>query len=569
MKKPALSELTLTEKISQLLMIAQGSLLMKHELDENGERVRRSYAEIDEIMEKCQYGSIWTGSGIVEANDHQDGFQYTFSLAGTAQKGNVESYGKWLKKITKNVRIPVLAATNAERGLGGQFNDGTVTVAPFCIGAANDEQLTYDLSYGIGKEMRAAGIHWRWCPVSDLCNRFKGVSITRSFSQEPDKLIRLCNAANRGVEAAKVASTMKHFPGCDPYSYRDGHGSAGSISISLEEWEKTSGRIYKEIIESGVDTVMTTHTAFPAVDDTAMNGNILPTTFSKKITTDLLRGKLGFKGVIVTDDINMGPMANFCTYEDGLVMAINAGNDILLGVDVDAYYAIEKAVLDGRIPMSRIDESAQRVLDLKEKLGLFDDEEEVVDFAEAKKITAEANQKIADKCITLLYDRNQLLPLNKDKIKKVTIVYTSNEPETNDHLLVMKHEFEKRGAEVRYVTKLPIRKVHVEQFSADSDLIIFAALVDSHMPCGMPSLYNDAAKTYWWCFSAGKEKAIGVSLGYPYLHFDAMSGAETFVNIYSDAPIVQESFVKALYGEIPFEGVSPVDLTPRLHMLWG
>ncbi len=569
MKKPALSELSLTEKISQLLMISQGSLLMTKELDENGERVRRSYEEIDEIMEKCQYGSIWTGAGIVDSNDHQDGFQYTFSLKGTAQAGRIETYARWLKKVTGKVRIPVLAATNAERGLGGQFSDGTITVAPFCVGAANDEKLTYDLCYGMGKEMRAAGIHWRWCPVSDLCNRYNGVSITRSYSQEPETLVRLCNAANRGIEAAKVASTMKHFPGADMYEIRDGHGSAPNLTMSFEEWEKTTGKVYQDIINAGVDTVMTSHVLFPAVEDTVINGRLLPATFSKKITTDLLRNKMGFKGVIVTDDINMGPMASFCSYEEGLIMAINAGNDILLGVAPEDYYIIEKAVLDGRIPMSRIDESAQRVLDLKEKVGLFDDEEEDIDLEEAKAITAKANQAIADKCITLLYDRNNLLPLNKDKVKKVTIIYTSNEPETNEHLEIMKAAFEKRGAEVRYVTKLPVRKVHMEQFDADSDVIIFAALVDSHMPCGMPTLYNDAAKTYWWAFSAGKDKAIGVSLGYPYLHYDVMSGADTFVNIYSNAPIVQESFVKALYGEIPFEGQSPVDLTPKLIQVWG
>ena len=569
MKKPLLSELTLTEKISQLLMIAQGQLMMTKELDENGERVRRSYEEIDEIMKNCQYGSIWTGSGVVEANDHQDGFKYTSSVSGFAEAGSAETYARWLKRITKNVRIPVLAATGAESGLFGQFSDGTAVVAPFCVGAANDEKLTYDLCYGIGKEMRAAGIRWRWCPVSDLCNRYNGVSINRSYSQDPETLVRLCNAANRGVEAAKVASTMKHFPGSDMYEIRDGHGSAPNLSMSFEEWEKTTGKVYKDIIDTGVDTIMTSHVLFPAVDDTTINGKPLPATFSKKVTTDLLRGKLGFKGVIVTDDIAMGPMANFCSYGEGLIMAINAGNDILLGVSPEDYYIIEEAVLDGRIPMSRIDESAQRVLDLKEKVGLFDDEEEVVRMEEAKAITATANQAIADKCITLLYDRNNLLPLNKDKVKKVTIIYTSNEPWTNDNLLVMKEEFEKRGAEVRYVTKLPVRKVHMEQFDADSDIIIFAALVDCHMPVGMPTLYNDAAKTYWWAFSAGKDKAIGVSLGYPYLHYDVMSGADTFVNIYSDAPIVQKAFVKALYGEIPFEGKSPVDLTPKLIEVWG
>ena len=171
------------------------------------------------------------------------------------------------------------------------------------------------------------------------------------------------------------------------------------------------------MINEGVDSVMVGHIAFPAVDDTKRNGKYIPATMSKKIVTGLLREKMGFKGVIITDGITMASLTSFCDYEDMLIGLINAGNDILLGVNPYDYEIIEKAVLDGRIPMSRIDESAERVLALKEKIGLFDDNRQEYKMSEESKKTVEIDRKIAEKSITLLYDNLNILPLKKENIK--------------------------------------------------------------------------------------------------------------------------------------------------------
>ncbi len=571
MKKPALSELSLKEKISQLLMIAAGRLMMTEELDENGECIRRTADQIDEIMEKYQYGSIWTGAGIVDNNIEQEGFdfKYTYSNKGTAQQGTMATYKRYLERITQKVRIPVLAATNAEAGLAGQFSDGTATVTPLNVGAADDTELTYELYKNMAMEIRSAGIHWRWCPVIDVGNSLT-CGCLRGFGEDHDRVIRHTIAANKGVNAMKVAGTAKHFPGGNPYNIRDGHCVTTYMTQTEEEWEQLQGIRWRAVIESGVDSIMTTHAAWPNMDDETMNGNPIPTSFSKKIVTGLLREKLGFKGVIVTDDIKMGGMATLCSYEEGLIRLINAGHDILLGVSPYDYEIIEKAVLDGRIPMERINESAQRVLDMKEKCGLFDDEPIEVDVEEAKRLTGEVNRKIAEKSITMLRDKNNMIPLSKDKIKKVIIIALSNQMEDFlDKLQVTKDEFEARGAEVTIFSNLPLRQVHLKKMVADGvDLILYAGQIKSHEPVGLPSLYNDAQKSCWSAFSIAKEKSIGVSMGWPYLHIHSLQAANTYFNIYSTAPEVQRAFVKALYGEIPCEGTSPVDTEPKLRLIY-
>ena len=567
MKRPALSELTLRQKIGQLLMLSTGELLMKKELDETGERVRRSYAEIDEIMEKYQYGSLWAWAGVRRNPNLPDGFEFTYQMRGWMEIGPAEDYKAFIDRISEKLRIPLIVGGDSERGCG-HFIGGTGTVGAYNIGAANDCELAYKLNAGISAEEKAGGIQWRFGPVVDIHNRYCSIASGRTFSDDHKKIVDLAVASVRGTESVNVAATVKHFPGADPYDIRDGHVVTSAITIPLEEWEKTQGKIFQEVIDAGVLSVMTTHKTFPPVDDTLMGDMYTPATFSKKIVTGLLREKMGFEGVIITDDISMGGMANACSREDSLIYMINAGHDVLLGVQPYDAEVVYQAVMDGRIPMERIDESCERVLIMKEKIGLFDEKQETMDMAQANAIVQEANQAIAEKSITMLRDRNNMIPLKKEAIKRVTIIASSNTPGFTNSLNVMKAEFEARGAEVKIVDTL-IRAPHLEKIDAESDLIIYAGYVAPHQPVGMPSLYGDAMKTYWAAFSYGKEKSIGVSMGYPYLHIDAMQGANTFFNIYTNNALVQKSFVKALYGEIPIEGVSPVDLEPKLRLIYG
>ena len=557
MPHPSLEDLTLTEKISQLLMVRQSVTVFKQVDAATDKFVRRSDEEIAQIMGKYQYGCLWySGTGLFN----------TVNLEEGGDKLTIADGKKIVDSVTKAVRLPMLVGIDAERGAASDFTDASACCCALAIGAADDEALTFALNAAIAREIKAAGANWRWSPVVDLENRFS-LSTTRTFSDNIDKVVRHARAAIKGTESAGVASTVKHFPGTDPYEIRDSHIVTTHMNISLEEWRATQARCFQAVINAGVDSVMVGHKSFPAVDDTMLNGHYLPATMSSKIIQGLLREEMGFDGVVITDAVGMAGLKTLCPYDERLIRCINAGNDVLLGVDPYDFEIVHKAVLDGRIPMERINESAARVLKLKEKLGLFDKEQEVADIKQLTTATQEINRKVAEKSITLLYDRNKLLPLSKDKIRKVAIVCSSHAADTMSRLEIVKKAFEERGAEVEMVEDI-LNPETVALFAEEKDLIIYAAYIDMHTPVGLPSLYGEKMKTYFSAFTYGKEKSIGVSLGYPYAHIDFMAGADTFFNLYYPSPESLTALVQVLYGELPPCTVSPRDVEPKLRTIY-
>lgn len=558
MKRPGLNELSLTEKIAQLLMVADEKLQYKMV---DGENQIRPKEEIDEILQRCQFGSYWhTGTVKMDIVNLAEEW-------ATGRRMSMKDSKNYIDGIQKNVRLPMLVAMDAEYGVGYSLADGSIIPSPLSIGAADEEETIKKLYAGVAKELRAAGANWRWCPVVDLVGRLSA-SICRIFSDDPERVTRVCTAAIRGAEQENVATTVKHFPGGSGISSTgDSHFTTTCLLSTYADWKEKQGKIFQNMIDAGVMTVMVGHEAFPAVDDTIINGNPIPCTISPKVVQGLLREEMGFKGVIITDAISMAGLTRTCsTREEVLIRAINAGNDILLGVTPEDFDLVYAAVCDGRIPMQRIDESCERVLTLKEKIGLFNDTpQEEIDTAAVSREVAEASRIIAEKSVTLLYDKHDLLPISKDTIKSVSIVYASHYSGTGEQLKVMKEEFEKRGATVTLTNGFPTGGIAA---AAQSDLIIYVGYLAMHRPAGLPSLYGDQLTFFNRAFTQGREKSIGVSMGYPYLHIDVMGGADTFVNIYSPDAEAQRAFVRGIYGEIPFVGTSPVDVEPKIRQIY-
>ena len=567
MKKPALTELTLEEKVSQLIMVNQYDLFDKI-ID--GKYIPRTYEEIDEIMEKQQFSGMWYCGNITMKTAN------VAEVAGDKPLTTKESR-EFLERISKKVRIPMLRGIDCELGPGVTFCDATITPTGYSIGAADDEELTFELYKNVAREIKTAGGTWRWQPVVDLCNRFNGVTQGRSFSDsDMDLIMKHSVAAIKGMQSVKMPACAKHFPSADPYEFRDAHFVPSVNLSSYEEWWNTQAKIFKNAIDNGVWSIMVGHYGFPAVDDEKLNGQYVPATLSRKICHGLLRDKLGFEGVIVTDAITMGALSTMCSEEEKLIRMINAGNDLLLSVDLKAHETLCNAVKDGRISMQRIDESCQRVLDLKEKMGLFDGTfEETADIEEIVKETTDISRKISEKSVTMLRNKSGLVPVKKENIKKVAITFSSYSDDFFVKLNVMKEEFEKRGAEVVLSNNFNESGTEYEdrynlfcKLIEENDLIIHAAHLSCHRPAGMLAFFNEELRPFEWTFSQGNEKAIGVSLGYPYIGHDVMPGANTYFNIYSINPEAQKAFVKAIYGEIPITGKSPVDIEPKLRYVY-
>lgn len=556
MKKPLLSELTLEEKVGQMLLIYQ--YYINRKADENS-REARTPEEKDALLKREKYGTLYASVG-----HFNKGTTPNIALGNAKDGERSAEYGEWISEQASHYHIPALTADDNEaEGAGHNYRDLTVTCGPNAQGAANDEALTYELAAAVARELRCAGITWRWAPVVDISNKF-GMQIMRSHTpHDPDRAIRHAVAQIQGTQSEGVAATVKHFPGADMYEYRDSHLCSTVIRSSKEEWLAGQGRIFKGCIDGGVYSVMVGHTGFPAYDDSRVGGNYRPATISKKIITDLLKGEMGFKGVVITDAINMGALLTLMPYEDLIVELINAGNDVLLGVQrTDLNGIIVKAVRDGRIAESRIDDACGRILDMKEKLGMFEDGYTLVKSTAEVEVpkTRQINTEVARRALHLVRDRKGMLPLASGDIKNVTIICTTHSEGFVKSLDSLVAEFASRGIAATVHRRLA-NEGELKAISDRSDLIIYAAYVAGHEPFGMMSLYGDEAKTYLFAFSHGKEKSIGVSFGYPYIHYDFMENADVFVNTYGQSPALMKALTEAIFGEIPFRGTSPVDLT--------
>ena len=548
MKKPNLADLSLREKIGQTAL---------------GRPANPGFKD----LENYPYGFLWALGNVemgVMNMAEREGERVT----------NRENWLESVREMHKKSRIPIMQAMDCTTGIKHNFNEMEPILDCVTMGAVNDEEVAAEAGRLRAEMLHCVGSHWVWVHEVDLPNRASAVSLGRYYSDDPDKLLRLNIADMKGCQEGGIATAAKHFPGCDGIEYRDAHTSDSMMILTMDEWWPRQGRMFQEMIDAGVDSVMVGHSSFPYCDNTMCNGRYVPSTLSYKVITELLKEKMGFKGVVVTDGIEMRSVASYCNddWDRVYVEALKAGNDVILGVRDSYFDAIEKAVLSGEIPMSRLDDACQRVLDMKEKFGLFDDDYEIPandpEIANAK--LRAFNERVSKRAVSLVCDKMNLLPLNKDKVKNVTIIYSGHDKTGSggvfDRLVTMKEAFEKRGAQVVLRRALEDRKdstAEIKEIADNNDLIVYAGYLMRYAPEGASSFYNEELATFHYALAHGVEKSIGVGLGSPFMYFDFYSGFPAFINANNPTKETHEAVVAAMYGEIPFEGVEPFELVPE------
>ena len=544
MKKPLLSELTLREKIGQLGNYRHWDIV---------DKIKNNHKDLPLI------GSIWALGAL-------DMKVINMADESTGEKIPAKSQWDFLHEFNKKTKIPMILAMDCTKGIKSAFYDLSLQVYSPTIGATDSEDLSYRLGACKAAELKCAGAQWLWGPEEDLANRNSAISLGRKFSDNPDAVIRLAKAQNKGIQDMRVAATAKHFPGDDELEYRDPHVSAAMLRLSVDEWKKRQGRVFQEIIDDGVYSVMVGHQSFPAYDNTKLNGQYLPSTTSYKVVTELLKGEMGFDGVVITDAIGMHSLLDM--YNDDpieiSIACIKAGCDVILGASGEFIDGIERAVLSGEIPESRIDDACRRVLDMKEKLGVFDAPLEEQDQEKATAESAKLRQEVANHALSLVCDNYKMLPINKEKCKNITIVYSGFGQGVFESLGYMEDEFIKHGVEKVNILKGWASKDEAIKYATDSDLIIYVSHIACHQPSGVAG-YQGAEFSTFYNTTVGKQKGkrIGVSLGSPYAYFDYYYDFGCFVNAFNNSEETQRAFVKAVFGEIPFEGIQPFKVIPN------
>lgn len=397
-----------------------------------------------------------------------------YSLEQT--KRLVEKLQGWAAKSPH--KIPLLISIDYEGGtvytpitLGFDYLPTNMMLS-----ASQDEAGAAATAYLAGLELRRAGVHINFSPVLDVnSNPNNPIIGVRSFGSDPAGVSKMGLALMNGFKAAGIVSVVKHFPGHGNTS-EDSHYKTPVVKDSLEQLQKVHLAPFAKAVAQGVPGVMTGHVLYPALD----NRNIA--TFSRPILTDLLRSQMGFKGIIVTDSLDMQSATAHCTIAGCGVRALQAGADmILLGryvKPVQIFTQMEKEITQKNLHTRR-DEAARKIFNLKKELGLLDGP--IPAPAPTDEAYKTELEKLSDEAVTLVRDRKNLLPLTPPAGKKPSVCAVFFAPARfADQLLSFSAPFLEKGWNIRtYNAALTPRakdSQRAAECAAGADLLVLTSL---------------------------------------------------------------------------------------------
>lgn len=422
-----MTNMTVEDKIRQMFIIEMRGWMTKSATNEiKGETLELvNFTELTdttpddtpgEIDSPHDFFSTYHYGGIIMFDENIDSVEQITTLNSNLQKLNAETGG-----------LPLFIAVDQEGGLVNRL-PGTLFPGNMAIAATGDIKSASTAGWNIGDELSLTGFNVDFAPDADVnTNPDNPVIGVRSFGDDPGKVADYAVAFAEGLENANVASCAKHFPGHGDTA-TDSHFDLPVIDRSLAELETAELVPFRSLIEHGVDMIMTAHILLPEIES-----DKLPATLSDDVITGLLRNKLNYDGVVITDGIQMAAVQDNFTPREVAKLAINAGVDILLApyniTSQDAVRAQERLVADiaamvnaGEIPATRIDESVRRILKLKIEKGLLDNNylnpnldyellEVKLRVRAASHLAAESD--IAEDAVTI-YRGSDLLPLNRN-----------------------------------------------------------------------------------------------------------------------------------------------------------
>ena len=348
-----------------------------------------------------------------KARDHLTLFPWGGVILFTKNVESREQLTKLNKDLVKlNPKIPILITVDQEGGIvvRADFPDMNLSPGNIIIGNLDDEKLAEDMAKINGLEIRELGFHLTYAPVADVnCNPDNPIIGVRAFGDDPDLVGRMTAATVRGLAEAGVGSCAKHFPGHGDTSF-DSHLLLSRVDADMERINRVELPPFIKAIEAGTDMMMTAHIVYPTLD-----GSELPATLSHKILTGLLREKMGFNGVIITDSMAMKAISDNYGPGESAVMTIKAGSDIVMMLgkledQIKGYEAVLEAARSGEISQERIDESVNRILKLKDKLIVSPKTAPVMTQEERAKVVEE----ITGRGIVVLQG-SENLPLSKTR----------------------------------------------------------------------------------------------------------------------------------------------------------
>lgn len=497
------------------------------------------------------------------------------------QGGSLEEVYEQNKFFLEKSKVPTLIAANTEAGGNGAVGEGTLIATGAACGASLTEDTVRDMAKVGAEEAKAIGCNWVFAPVCDVVSNWRNTIVnTRAFGNDVELVTSRSIAFMEENMKRGVACAAKHFPG-DGSEERDQHLVMGCNDLSVEEWDKTFGYVYKSLIDAGLPSIMVGHICQPAYSKKLRPGmkdsDIKPATLASELLQDLLREQLGFNGLIITDATHMVGLTSAGARKDYIPGVIAAGCDMILFFNnpaEDIKY-IKDALATGVITEERFKDAIYRILGLKAMLGL-----NKIKFPEKKglevvgcKAHHELAAKAADDSITLVKDINGILPVDPKEKKNLCLYFLESAPVSitagaDEAKAKLIEELEKAGFNVTAPKDLyeyeieqpsPFNKFKVmghvnrEEFKKNTDLVLFVINMKGYAQENNVRLRYDASHSAQNPWFINEVPTVAVSLNYTNHLFDVPM-MKTFVNAYSDTPEYLHALVEKLTGKSKFKG---------------
>lgn len=475
-----------------------------------------------------------------------------------------EAYQNVIRAVQEHAAIPLLVVANMEHGASEWPDYGTDFPMFMAAGAANDEALIAELGRATAIEARALGINWVLTPNIDLNVNFDNpVTNIRALGDKPDLVSRLARALIHGLQQHSVAATAKHFPG-DGMDDRDQHLGTTVNHLPFDQWLATYGAVWRHTIASGVWTIMPGHISLPDYQGYRHDPDAAPpATLSRTLLVDLLRGELGYTGLIVSDSTSMAGLTTRAAPAERIVASIEAGIDLYLGAEPERdLSAILDAVRAGRLREEPIYAAAHRVLTLKAQLNLAEAPLGPEPTAAVQAEFAHAAQTLADKSITVLRGAEQLPLQLAPGAKVLTVTVAKLNPFFGQKdLEVFDAELRARGFVVEHL--LNPKSTELQEAAGRCDAVFVNICVTPMATMGTARIALDSFGTWGWrALFTEHAHVYYTSFGSPYLLYELPS-LPNLLCAYGDAQVSQRAAVRVWLGELPAQGVLPVTL-PRI-----
>lgn len=540
----------------------------------NLNQMNQVYKVFNEMTEDDKIGQIFCPIGNPCSDDDLEAFIDKYKPGAMMFRALESKQVSHMHEVLQNrSRIPLMLAANLESGGNGICVDGTYFSRQMGVAATNDKKQAYNLGYIAGKEANAVGCNWSFAPIVDIDYNFLNpITNIRTYGSNINTIIQCASQQINALRENHVIPCIKHFPG-DGVDMRDQHLISSVNDLTVEKWDESYGIIYKKFIDEGIETIMVGHMLLPHYvkhfNPDIKDEDILPASMSKEVLTDLLRGQLGYNGMIVTDATPMIGYNVALPRSQALPLTIENGCDmILFNKSIDEDYQFIKDGLKNKIlSYERLDEAVLRILATKVKAGLFDElprnDMSVVGCQEHQELAYQC----ASKAITLVKNKEDILPITPDQYKRIRLIHLKDR---------MTGGFKEEGSQLSLQTLLEEEGFNVEVYDYDHlnfyeifetgvsylkdkyDLVIYLADFDT-------ASNNTVRRIEWIKLMAADAPwfvqdipTVFISMANPYHLFDVPM-VKTYINCYSNNDASLKSVVRKLVGKEEFTGVSPVD----------